>query len=167
MSNNRDGVVTGLAIGLGVVGGLWLLQMLLLGCLWRRLKARGRRAEAVASGDGGEGGRFTKAASGGGGGGGGRFLVSDISEWLDKYKVFKVEELESGTGGFDDEHLIQGSVYKAYIDGEVFAVKKMKWDACEELKILQKVHSFSSITELFVSAHSQFRMNCFFFLYFP
>lgn len=140
VSNNRDGVVTGLAIGLGVVGGLWLLQMLLLGCLWRRLKARGRRAEAVASGDGGEGGRFTKAASGGGGGGGGRFLVSDISEWLDKYKVFKVEELESGTGGFDDEHLIQGSVYKAYIDGEVFAVKKMKWDACEELKILQKVN---------------------------
>ncbi|KAF0933245.1 hypothetical protein E2562_017042 [Oryza meyeriana var. granulata] len=137
VTKNRDGVVTGLAIGLGVVGGLWLLQMLLLACLWRRLKAKGRRGEAVASGDGGEGGRFAKAASGGGGG---RFLVSDISEWLDKYRVFKVEELERGSGGFDDEHLIQGSVYKAYIDGEVFAVKKMKWDACEELKILQKVN---------------------------
>ncbi|KAG8071864.1 hypothetical protein GUJ93_ZPchr0006g46337 [Zizania palustris] len=136
-TNNRHGVVTGLAIGLGIVGGLWLLQMLLLAYLWRRLK-KGRRGEAVASAEGGEGGRFAKPASGGGGGE--RFLVSDISEWLDKYRVFKVEELESGTGGFDDEHLIQGSVHKAYIDGEVFAVKKMKWDAFEELKILQKVN---------------------------
>uniref|UniRef100_A0A453PAE0 Uncharacterized protein n=1 Tax=Aegilops tauschii subsp. strangulata TaxID=200361 RepID=A0A453PAE0_AEGTS len=30
--------------------------------------------------------------------------------------------------------------------GEVFAVKKMKWDACEELKILQKVRPFPSKT---------------------
>ncbi|OEL29052.1 Serine/threonine receptor-like kinase NFP [Dichanthelium oligosanthes] len=116
--------------------------MLLLACLWRRLKAKGRRGDAVVGGDGVEGGRFPKTSSGGGGGGGGgeRFLVSDISEWLDKYRVFKVEELERGTGGFDDAHLINGSVYKANIDGEMFAVKKMKWDACEELKILQKVN---------------------------
>uniref|UniRef100_A0ACD5ZD96 Uncharacterized protein n=1 Tax=Avena sativa TaxID=4498 RepID=A0ACD5ZD96_AVESA len=139
-SDDRNGVVTGLAVGLGVVGGLWLLQLLLLCCLWRRLKANGRRGEAVVSGDGGEGGRSAKGASGGGGGGGERFLVSDISEWLDKYRVFKVEELERATGGFDDAHLIQGSVFKADIGGEVFAVKKMKWDACEELKILQKVN---------------------------
>ncbi|WVZ74186.1 hypothetical protein U9M48_022399 [Paspalum notatum var. saurae] len=141
VSEDRDGVVTGLAVGLGVVGALWLLQMLLLACLCRRLKAKGPRGDAVAGGDGGEAGRFAKSSSGGmGGGGGGRFLVSDISEWLDKYRVFKVEELERGTGGFDDAHLINGSVYKANIDGEVFAVKKMKWDACEELKILQKVN---------------------------
>lgn len=130
-----------MAIGLGVVGGLWLLQLLLLACLWRRLKAEDRQGEAVVSGDGGEAGRSAKSASGGGGGGGGeRFLVSDISEWLDKYRVFKVEELERATGGFDDAHLIQGSVFKADIGGEVFAVKKMKWNACEELKILQKVN---------------------------
>lgn len=137
VTNNRDGMVTGLAVGLGVVGGLWLLQMLLLACLWRRLKAKGRRGEVVVSG---EASGFAKNASGGVAGGGERFLVSDISEWLDKYRVFKVEELERGTGGFHDAHLIQGSVYKANIDGEVFAVKKMKWDACEELKILQKVN---------------------------
>ncbi|RLM79986.1 lysM domain receptor-like kinase 4 [Panicum miliaceum] len=119
--------------------------MLLLACLCRRLKAKGRRGDAVVSGDGVEGGRFAKSSSGGGGGGAGeRFLVSDISEWLDKYRVFKVEELERGTGGFDDAHLINGSVYKANIDGEVFAVKRMKWDACEELKILQKVRPLSS-----------------------
>ncbi|XP_062222436.1 serine/threonine receptor-like kinase NFP [Phragmites australis] len=138
-SNDRNGVVTGLAVGLGVVGALWLLQTILLACLWRRRKAKGRQGDAVVSGDVVEGGRFAKSGSGGVGGGD-RFLVSDISEWLDKYRVFKVEELERGTGGFDDAHLIQGSVYKADIDGEVFAVKKMKWDACEELKILQKVN---------------------------
>jgi len=141
VSNDRDGVVTGLAVGLAVVGALWLLQMLLLACLCRRLKAKGRRGDAVESGDGVEGGKFAKSSSAAAAGSGGeRFLVSDISEWLDKYRVFKVEELERGTGGFDDAHLISGSVYKASIDGEVFAVKKMKWDACEELKILQKVN---------------------------
>ncbi|CAD6340661.1 unnamed protein product [Miscanthus lutarioriparius] len=139
VSNDRNGVVTGLAVGLGVVGALWLLQMLLLVCLCRRLKAKGRRGDAVASGDRVEGGRFAKTSSASGGGGE-RFLVSDISEWLDKYRVFKVEELERGTGGFDDAHLVNGSVYKANIDGVVFAVKKMKWDACEELKILQKAY---------------------------
>ncbi|CAN6280390.1 unnamed protein product [Urochloa humidicola] len=142
VSKDRDGVVTGLAVGLGVVGALWLLQVLLLACLCRRLRAKGPRGDAVVNGDGVEGGRFAKTTSSGDGGGGGgdRFLVKDISEWLDKYRVFKVEELERGTGGFDDAHLINGSVYKANIDGEVFAVKKMKWDACEELKILQKVN---------------------------
>lgn len=134
-SDDRGGVVTGLAVGLGVVGGLCLLQLLLLVCLWRRLKASGRRGEAVVSGDAG---RPAKSASGAVGGE--KFLVTDISDWLDKYRVFKVEELERGTAGFDHAHLIQGSVFKANIGGEVFAVKKMKWDACEELKILQKVN---------------------------
>ncbi|KAK8462835.1 hypothetical protein SEVIR_1G278300v4 [Setaria viridis] len=150
VSNDRNGVVTGLAVGLGVVGALWLLQMLLLACLCRRLKAKGRRGDAVVNGDGVEGGRFAKSSSGGGGE---RFLVSDISEWLDKYRVFKIEELERGTGGFDDAHLINGSVYKANIDGEVFAVKKMKWDACEELKILQKVVEFLRISITNSSTH--------------
>jgi len=162
VSNDRDGVVTGLAVGLGVVGALWLLQMLLLACLCRRLKAKGRRGDAVESGDGVEGGKFAKSSSAAAAGSGGeRFLVSDISEWLDKYRVFKVEELERGTGGFDDAHLISGSVYKASIDGEVFAVKKMKWDACEELKILQKVRPLSSPIESLAPALSQLGIkNC-------
>lgn len=137
---DRSGVVTGLAVGLGVLGALWLMQMLLLACLWRRLRAKRQRGDQVVSGDGVEAGRVPKSGSAAGGAGE-RFLVSDISEWLDKYRVFKVEELEQGTEGFDDAHHIQGSVYRADIDGEVYAVKKMKWDACEELKILQKVRA--------------------------
>lgn len=70
-------------------------------------------------------------------------LITDISEWLDKYKVFDVEELRDATSGFDDSRLIKGSVYKGTIGGEVFAVKKMKWNACDELKILQKVRQVS------------------------
>ncbi|GFP83762.1 hypothetical protein PHJA_000519700 [Phtheirospermum japonicum] len=57
---------------------------------------------------------------------------------LDKYKVFKLEELKMATKGFDDKCLIQGSVYKGCIDGEWFSIKKMKWNAYEELKILPK-----------------------------
>jgi hypothetical protein len=37
-SDERNRVVTGLAVGLGIKGGLWLLQLLLLACLWWRLK---------------------------------------------------------------------------------------------------------------------------------
>ncbi|XWS13759.1 hypothetical protein CRYUN_Cryun36dG0065800 [Craigia yunnanensis] len=36
--------------------------------------------------------------------------------------------------------LIQGSFYKGSIDGDIYAIKKMKRNACEELKILQKVN---------------------------
>nr|XP_010910680.2 serine/threonine receptor-like kinase NFP [Elaeis guineensis] len=67
-------------------------------------------------------------------------LMTDISEWLDKYKVYGIEELRQATSDFDYSRLIQGTVYKGTIDGEVFAIKKMKWNACDELKILQKVN---------------------------
>uniref|UniRef100_A0A2P2NYK8 Protein kinase domain-containing protein n=1 Tax=Rhizophora mucronata TaxID=61149 RepID=A0A2P2NYK8_RHIMU len=67
-------------------------------------------------------------------------LLADVSDCLDKYRVFKIEELKEATDGFNESCLIQGSVYKGSIDGEVYAIKKMKWNACEELKILQKVN---------------------------
>lgn len=66
-------------------------------------------------------------------------LMADLSDCLDKYKMYKMEQLWEATNGFDEECLIQGSVYKGTIDGEVLAIKKMKWNAREELKILQKV----------------------------
>ncbi|KAK6161471.1 hypothetical protein DH2020_004852 [Rehmannia glutinosa] len=69
-----------------------------------------------------------------------RSLMADVSGCLDKYKVFGIEDLKIATDGFDDKWLIQGSVYKGCIDGEWFAIKKMKWNAYEELKILQKVN---------------------------
>ena len=67
-------------------------------------------------------------------------LIADVSGCLDKYRVFGIEELREATDGFDERWVIQGSVYKGCINGELYAIKKMKWNACEELKILQKVN---------------------------
>lgn len=66
-------------------------------------------------------------------------FLADVSVTLDKYKVFEVEDLKDVTDGFDEKFLIEGSVYKACIEGRVFAIKKMGWNAYEELKILQMV----------------------------
>jgi hypothetical protein len=66
-------------------------------------------------------------------------FMANVSDCLDKYRVFGFDELVDATNGFDESYLIQGSVYKGEIDGQVYAIKKMKWNAYEELKILQKV----------------------------
>lgn len=139
--NENKGVIAGLAGGLGA---LCALQLLLLAWCWRRSNRKGEEvgkggnySSMERSGKGGGESRMAKSASGDG------KLITDISEWLDKYKVFDVEELRDATSGFDDSRLIKGSVYKGTIGGEVFAVKKMKWNACDELKILQKVRQVS------------------------
>lgn len=69
-------------------------------------------------------------------------LMADVSDCLDKYRVFKIEELNEATDGFSESSLIQGSVYKGNIGGVEYAIKKMKWNAYEQLKILQKVTNF-------------------------
>ncbi|XP_074565232.1 serine/threonine receptor-like kinase NFP [Curcuma longa] len=139
--NENRGVIAGLAAALAVVVVLCALLLLLLAWCRRRWN---RKGEAV-----GKNGRQSSLERSGKGGGEGRFgsissaddkLIADISEWLDKYKVFDVATLREATGGFDRSQLIQGSVYKGTIDGELFAVKKMKWNAYDELKILQKVN---------------------------
>ncbi|KAJ9556670.1 hypothetical protein OSB04_011284 [Centaurea solstitialis] len=67
-------------------------------------------------------------------------LMADVSDCLDKYKVYKIEDLKEATDGFDERWVIEGSVYKGCIHGKQYAIKKMKWNACEELKILQKIN---------------------------
>ncbi|XP_019191361.1 PREDICTED: serine/threonine receptor-like kinase NFP [Ipomoea nil] len=72
-------------------------------------------------------------------------LMADVSDCLDKYKVYTMEQLWEATDGFNDNCLIQGSVYKGSIDGDMLAIKKLKWNAREELKILQKVNHGSLV----------------------
>lgn len=67
-------------------------------------------------------------------------LLADVSDTLDKYKVYEIDELKKATDEFNETCVVNGSVYKGYIDGKLFAIKKMKWNAYEELKILQKVN---------------------------
>ncbi|XP_047319449.1 serine/threonine receptor-like kinase NFP [Impatiens glandulifera] len=67
-------------------------------------------------------------------------LMADISQCLDKCKMFRIEELREATDGFDSRLLIQGSVYKGCIDGVLYSIKKMGWNAFEELQILHRVN---------------------------
>ncbi|KAL6953496.1 hypothetical protein U1Q18_047386, partial [Sarracenia purpurea var. burkii] len=50
-------------------------------------------------------------------------FVADVSDCLDKYKVYEIEELREATDGFDEKWLIQDSVYKGCINGGFQAIK--------------------------------------------
>ncbi|CAH9145781.1 unnamed protein product [Cuscuta epithymum] len=72
-------------------------------------------------------------------------LMADVSDCLDKYRVYRMDQIWEATGGFDEKCLIEGSVYRGSIDGEMLAIKKLKWNARDELKILQKVNHGSLV----------------------
>ncbi|KAL3727113.1 hypothetical protein ACJRO7_031937 [Eucalyptus globulus] len=130
----RTGLIVGLAIGVGLLGACLILG---IGLLVHRERSREKRGPGGLEGDGGEkrqaygdkGSREMEVN-----------LLADVTDCLDKYRVFGIDELKEATEGFSPKCLIQGSVYKGCVDGEMFAIKKMKWNAYEELKILQKVN---------------------------
>lgn len=134
----KNRAVTGLAIALGIVGFLLILAVGLwvVGVGKRRKNEREmeERFEKQRVQDVGiwKGKRKEMEVD----------LMADVSDCLDKYRVFKIEELNEATDGFSESSLIQGSVYKGTIGGVDFAIKKMKWNAYEQLKILQKVTNF-------------------------
>ncbi|KAI9071300.1 hypothetical protein K1719_046729 [Acacia pycnantha] len=109
---DRTGAVRGLAIGLGIVG---LLLILILG-MW--VYREGLFKDRLATVVGDEERRkqsFVKETKGGSKEEEAK-LMANVSDCLDKYRVLRT------------------------INGEVYAIKKMKWNAYEELKILQKVN---------------------------
>ncbi|KAF5736786.1 hypothetical protein HS088_TW14G00940 [Tripterygium wilfordii] len=131
--DDRKAEVTGLAIGLGITGlllalvvGIWIYRE---GLMKKRKAVSDEEKQKMQFNMGGKGFKGAEVN-----------LMADVSDCLDKYRVFKIEELREATDGFSDNYLIQGSVYKGSIGGEVYAIKKMKWNAYEELKILQKVN---------------------------
>ncbi|XP_010274212.1 PREDICTED: serine/threonine receptor-like kinase NFP [Nelumbo nucifera] len=130
-TRDRKGLITGLAIGLGVAGFLLILLLLVMG-FWVYREVLLKRGYEIAEDK--EKSKFKK-----GGMLEGDFMA-DVSDCLDKYIVYGVEEVRKATDGFNPSCLIQGSVYKGSIDGEVYVIKKMKWNAWDELKILQKVN---------------------------
>lgn len=131
----RTGLIVGLAIGVGVLGVFLILGI----ALWvHRERSNKKRVPEPAGLEGDE-----KRRAYGEKRGPGEMevnLMADVSDCLDKYRVFGIDELKEATDGFSSKCLIQGSVYKGCLNGEVFAIKKMKWNAYEELKILQKVN---------------------------
>ncbi|OVA01219.1 Protein kinase domain [Macleaya cordata] len=129
-STERKGVVVGLAIGLGVSGFLLILLILVMGFrfykeYWRKNEEEEKEKQH----------QFRRAKSLNE-----ENLMADVSDCLDKYRVYGIQDLREATAGFSQSSLIQGSVYKGCIGGEFYAIKRMKWNACEELKILQKVN---------------------------
>lgn len=136
-NDNRKGVVTGLGVGLGITG--FLLVLVCGFWLYRENSMKKKRVlwtdeekQRIEVNKGVKGNKGFKEME--------QSLMADVSGCLDKYRVFGIDELEEATNGFHENSLIQGSVYKGCIDEEVYAIKKMNWNACEELKILQKVN---------------------------
>ncbi|RWR80920.1 serine/threonine receptor-like protein kinase NFP [Cinnamomum micranthum f. kanehirae] len=136
-SCERKGVTKGAVVGLGVLGALLFVSIASIAWLWwvllRRGKKRGEEEEkAMTMKKMVEKQRFGTVSA--------TDFMADVSECLDKYKLYGVEELREATSDFDSKYLIHGSVYKGFMRGDAFAIKKMKWNAYEELKILQKVN---------------------------
>ncbi|WJX17109.1 hypothetical protein P8452_07056 [Trifolium repens] len=134
--DDKSGTVRGLAIGLGILG---FLLILVLGIWFYRgvfgkKEKKGRDMYLGEKGYKGNNNNDNKKKQMD------VNFMANVSDCLDKYRVFGFDELVDATNGFDESHLIQGSVYKGVIDGQVYAIKKMKWNAYEELKILQKVN---------------------------
>jgi len=162
---DRTGTVRGLGIGLGLVG---LLLVLVSGVwVWREFTMKKRLGVKDEEEDGGRKMVYSGGKEGQKGGLDVK-LMANVSDCLDKYRVFTVEELVEATHGFDGKSLIEGSVYRGEIDGELFAIKKMKWNAYEELKILQKVTTHATtLSSLVLLSHSSITslINCFFFIW--
>ncbi|GAU47927.1 hypothetical protein TSUD_13970 [Trifolium subterraneum] len=132
--DDKSGTVRGLAIGLGILG---FLLILILGIWFYRevmvkKEKKGRDLYLGEKGYKGNNNNDKKKKQMD------VNFMANVSDCLDKYRVFGFDELVEATNGFDESYLIQGSVYKGEIDGQVYAIKKMKWNAYEELKILQK-----------------------------
>ncbi|XP_021722166.1 serine/threonine receptor-like kinase NFP [Chenopodium quinoa] len=138
IDHDHKGVVVGLSVGLGVCV---LLLVLVSGLLVyrevdNRKKSKERDFEGIKQGNLGKQGserRIVKQLEQ-------NLLLADVSDTLDKYKIYEIDELRKATDGFDEKNVIQGSVFKGFIDGKFHVIKKMKWNAYEELKILQKVN---------------------------
>ncbi|CAN1324325.1 Serine/threonine receptor-like kinase NFP [Linum perenne] len=63
-----------------------------------------------------------------------------ISGYLNKPTIYDVNVILEATMGLHDYYRIGRSIYRANIDGQILAVKKMNREAAVELQILQKVN---------------------------
>ncbi|KMZ57251.1 hypothetical protein ZOSMA_88G00710 [Zostera marina] len=135
--SDNDGAVIGLGIVVGVLGCL-LICLVFVFCFFLRRKKKSAEDKQIPivdnrkdNGDTSLNLHSTANYDG---------LLSGIDDCLDKYRVFHISDLRKATKDFDSKYLISGNVYKGWLDGRAFAIKMMKWNAGEELRILQKVN---------------------------
>ncbi|KAF5193699.1 Serine/threonine receptor-like kinase NFP [Thalictrum thalictroides] len=129
----RKEVIIGLSVGLGVSCFLLILLISIIGVWYYRELLKRKENINEEKGNKHQLKRMKSSIEE-------ENLMADVSDCLDKYKVYGIHEVKEATAGFSPNCLIQGSVYKGYIGEELYAIKKMKWNAYEQLKILQKVN---------------------------
>ncbi|XP_027362672.1 serine/threonine receptor-like kinase NFP [Abrus precatorius] len=86
-------------------------------------------------------------------------LLSGVSGYLRKPTVYEIDVIIEATMSLSEQCKIGESVYKANIKDQVLAVKKIKEDASEELKILQKLNHGNLVKLMGVSSDND--GNCF------
>ena len=69
-------------------------------------------------------------------------VMSGMSDMMgsDKPTLYSYQELQSATNDFSEANNIQGSVYRGRLAGQTVAIKQMKGNMSQELKILCQVH---------------------------
>ncbi|CAI9752799.1 unnamed protein product [Fraxinus pennsylvanica] len=78
-------------------------------------------------------------------------LLPGVSGYLGKLIMYELQVIMKATMNLNERYRIGGSVYKATINDQVFAVKKTR-DATEELQILQKVNHANLVKLMGVSS---------------
>lgn len=86
-------------------------------------------------------------------------LLPGVSGCLGKPIVYETKTIMEATMNLNERYRIGGSVYRFVIEGEYFAVKQMKGNVSEELKILQKVNHANLVKLTGVSTDTD--GNCF------
>lgn len=82
-------------------------------------------------------------------------LLLGVSTYLDNPILYDIEVIMEATMNLDDKCRIDGSVYKATLNGEVFAVKRARRDITEELTILQRLSHANLVKLRGVSARKE------------
>ncbi|XP_073296193.1 serine/threonine receptor-like kinase NFP [Primulina huaijiensis] len=80
-------------------------------------------------------------------------LLPGVSGYLGKPIMYDLHVITKAAMNFTEHYRIGGSVYKAIIDDQVFAVKKTR-DATEELQILQRVNHANLVKLMGISSDS-------------
>ena len=78
-------------------------------------------------------------------------LMLKVSGCLDNPIIFDEKAIKEATLNLSDGHRIGRSVYKAIINGEVYAVKKIK-NATEEIKILHRLNHANLVKLMGISS---------------
>ena len=89
-------------------------------------------------------------------------LLTGVTECIDRPVVFETESIFQATKHLDQRFRLGTSVYRATLNGEVYAVKQEKGDVIEELNILRKVNHANLVKLAGVSTETD---GCCFLVY--